>query len=132
MNADLTGFLKKRKARRASGKINKRILLLNTLGFSIVLLTSLSESVLIVKLLLLLYVIVNLVLYLIWHKIKRNLDALIFALNAFISYITSYDYLYHGSRYVYFIYYLIGMFFTLQLFIVIFKRSSPVKEDQRS
>jgi len=126
MDKMIKKFLERRKHRRASGKINKKILLLNALGFSLVFILSLKESLLYVKILLLIYVLINLYLLLFWNKVQRDIDLLIFSSNAFISFVTSYDYYSHDSRYVYIVYIIIGLFFTIQAIIKLQGRSRKI------
>jgi len=119
----ITTFFSERRQRRNSGKINKRVILLNAAGFSLVLYLSLEESHLYIQILLFLYILVNCFLFLFWKKIQKDMDLLIFSSNAFISFVTSFDYYSHGSRYVYIIYFLIGLFFFIQALLKVLKKA---------
>ncbi|MFC1887828.1 hypothetical protein ACFLYK_03365 [Candidatus Cloacimonadota bacterium] len=107
-----------RRRNRNSRKTNKKMILMNIVGFSIILLLSLEESCLYVKILLLVYVTINLFLFLFWKKIRSDLDTLVFFLNAFVSFVTSLDFYSNGSKYVYIVYLIMGLFF---LFLAIRK-----------
>ncbi len=100
-----------KRKKRNSRKTNKKMILLNIVGFSIILFLSLEESCLYVKLLLLIYVIINFLLFIFWKKIQSDLDILVFLLNAFISFVTSFDLHSNGSKYAYIAYLIIGLFF---------------------
>ena len=122
MRKKIVNFLNERRQRRNSSKINKRIILLNAAGFSLVLFLSLEENHLYVQILLFIYILTNCFLFLFWKKIQKDLDLLIFSLNAFISFVTSFDFYSNGSRYVYIIYFLIGLFFFTQALLKAFKK----------
>jgi len=119
----IKNLLKKRKLNKKIGSINKKVILLNAVGFSVVLFMSLNESHLYVQLLLSLYVLINILIFIFWRKIQSDLDMLIYSLNAFISFVTSFDYRINNSKYVYIIYFLIGLFFTAKVSIKIIQKA---------
>lgn len=87
---------------------NKRMLLINVVGFSAILLFSFDESSLSVQILISLFVIASLLIYFLWNKVGKNVEFQINLLAAFIAFVTGYDYYSKGSQSVYLIWFLLG------------------------
>jgi len=98
-------------------KGNKRILILNAIGFTIIFLTSLNECNLFVLLSISLFVLVNILLYIFWGKVKINIDFQIRILTSFISFVTAYDFYLKGSKHVYLVFVLIGFIYLIIAFV---------------
>jgi membrane protease YdiL (CAAX protease family) len=100
-------------------KGNKKILIINAIGFAVLLLASLDESNLFILILISLFVLANISLYLLWDKVKRNIDFQINLITAIISFATAYDFYSKGSKYVYIAWILIGFIY---LFVAIARK----------
>jgi len=92
-------------------KGNKNILIVNAIGFAVILLASLDESNLFILIYISLFVLANISLYILWDKVKRNIDFQINLVTAIISFVTAYDFYSKGSKYAYIAWILIGFIY---------------------
>jgi membrane protease YdiL (CAAX protease family) len=108
----------------------KRQLLINSIGFLVILLFSLEESTFLIQLLIGIYILTSLILYSHFDKIKRRIEFPVNILSAFVSFVTGYEYYSTGSKYVYLAWLIIGCFYVLNAFIKEhnMKSSTSVKE----
>lgn len=86
----------------------KRQLLINSIGFLVVLLFSIEESTLLIQLLIGIYILSSLILYFFFDKIKRRIEFLVNILSAFVAFVTGYDYYSRGSKYAYLVWLVLG------------------------
>lgn len=94
-------------------KGSKKILIINAIGFSIILLASINESSLFVLLSTSLFVLANVILYLFWERVKINIDFQINIITSIISFVTAYDYYLKVSKHVYIGWILIGFIYLI-------------------
>jgi hypothetical protein len=95
----------------------KKQLLVNSIGFLIILLVSFEESTLLIQLLISIYVVASIILYFLFDKIKRSIEFPVNMLSAFVAFVTGYQYFSQGSKYVYLAWFLIGCFYIILGFI---------------
>jgi asparagine N-glycosylation enzyme membrane subunit Stt3 len=109
-------------------KSNKIILLLNAGLFSSILLTSYNETDLIIALFYIVFVIVNIFLFVFYSKFRKSIKLYINIINAIIAFITSYDLFMQGSQTVYFIWIILGISNLVIIFLSISKKKSLTKK----
>ena len=109
-------------------KRNKRQLLLTSIGYLVLLLFSLKESTLLIHIIIGTYILINLILYFLFDKIKRRIQFPVNILSALVSFVNGYEYYLRGSKYVYLVWILIGCAFVSIAFI---KRKSLTSDKQK-
>ena len=105
-------------------KRNKRILLVNAFGFFAILLLSLEENSILITVLISVIILANILLLILWGKIKKNYEFQIFSLNACVAIITGYEFYSKGSKQVYIIWFLLGGFYFVLAFVKWYKFKS--------
>lgn len=96
---------------------SKKILLINAVGFSVLLIFSISEAGILVIIFDFLFVLTNLLLYFFLKRFKKNIRFYIGLLTSFVAFVTAYDYYKQGSKNIYFCWILIGLIsFAVALF----------------
>lgn len=120
-NTDKTKFLDKEKKRTRTNKIT---LILNAVLFSSILLTNYNETDLIIALFYIVFIIINIFLFVFYSKYSRNIKLYINIINAFIAFITSYDLFIQGSQTVYFIWIILGFINLIVAFLSIRKKNA--------
>ena len=114
-------------------KSNKIILLLNAGLFSSILLTSYNETDLIIALFYIVFIIINIFLFVFYSEYSKSIKLYINVINAIIAFVTSYDLFMQGSQTVYFIWIIIGFTNLVITFLSISKKkSSTRKEDVKT
>jgi hypothetical protein len=93
--------------------MNRRLLLINAIGFAIILLPGINESNLAVSLFLAGYVAVNLLSFVKWEKVKETVESKAHLLSVAMSLVTAFDWYSHGSRRAYLAFIPIGFFYLL-------------------
>lgn len=107
---------------------NKKILIINVVGFSALLIAGIDESSLFIQVLISLFILGNLLLLLHWEEMKKNVEFPLNLLTAFIAFVTGYDYYSRGSQQVYLAWFLIGCFYIILALIKRRKERSQYKE----
>ena len=115
--------------RQSKNRSNKIILILNAALFSSILLTNYNETDLIIALFYIVFIIINIFLFIFYSKYSRNIKLYINIINAFIAFITSYDLFMQGSQTVYFIWIILGFVNLLVTFLSIRKKKYLTKKE---
>ncbi|NOY23901.1 MAG: CPBP family intramembrane metalloprotease [Acidobacteria bacterium] len=118
-----TGHEEKKRSRSRT----KRLLLVNAAGFLVVLLASFNESTLFIQIMIGIYILVSLILFFLFERIKQIIDFPANMLSAFVAFVTGYDYYSRGSEYAYMAWLLIGFIYILFAFVKN-RRRRKVKE----
>ncbi len=95
----------------------RKVLIINAVGFSAILLLGFEESNLFVNLFISIFVFANLMLFFLREKLKKNINFQINLLAALVAFVTAYDYYSKDSRYVYLIWFLMGCVYIVLAFI---------------
>jgi len=95
----------------------KKSLIINAIGFSAILILGFEESSIFVNIFISLFVVANLLMFILWEKLKENMRIPINLLAAVVAFVTAYDYYSKDSRYVYIIWFILGIINIVYIFI---------------
>lgn len=105
-------------------KKNKKILLINAVGFSALLISSIGEAGTLVIVFNILFVLTNLLLYIRLKKFEQNIRFYIGSLTSLVAFVTAYDYYKQGSENIYLCWILIGVVSAVVAFFKRWKRKA--------
>ena len=95
----------------------KKSLIINAIGFSAILILGFEESSIFVNIFISLFVVANLLMFILWEKLKENMRIPINLLAAVVAFVTAYDYYSKDSHYVYIIWFILGIINIVYIFI---------------
>jgi 4-hydroxybenzoate polyprenyltransferase len=104
------------KAKKQERKTRKT-LIINAVGFSVILLLGFEESNLLVNIFISLFVLANFLLYFFGKKLKKNIYFQVNLLAVLVAFVTAYDYYSKDSHYVWMIWLVLGCVYIVLAFI---------------
>lgn len=104
------------KAKKLERKTRKT-LIINAVGFFVILLLGFEESNLFVNIFISIFVCANVVLLFLWEKLNKNIYFQVNLLAALVAFVTAYDYYSKDSRYVWLIWLVLGCVYIVLAFI---------------
>ncbi len=109
--------LSEKQKKHIKKQTSKRMLFINTLGFSIIIFLGKEDFNPIVLALLGIYVLINVLMFIFWERLGDSTDHQVHLLNAFMAGVSSYDSFSNGSKHVYIIFAGISIVFLIMAYV---------------
>jgi len=95
----------------------RKALLINAVGFAAILMLDFQEAYLFVNIALAFFIGANMILFILWPRLRRDISFPMGLLAAAVALVTGYDYYTRGSRQVYLIWFGLGCVMLIQAFL---------------